>query len=103
MMNRSHIIIDIIWMVRAKMSLNLHIMKYSFKSNKQRRYGGKRIVIIFSCKKWTYMKFSEDYVDLVENIIILITVALWEICWFQGAEEGPGRAVDARRQRGQVG
>ena len=25
------------------------------------------------------MKFSEDYVDLVENIIILITVALWEI------------------------
>ena len=26
------------------------------------------------------MKFSEDYVDLVENIIILITVALWEIC-----------------------
>ena len=26
------------------------------------------------------MSFSEDYVDLVENIIILITVALWEIC-----------------------
>ena len=26
------------------------------------------------------MKFSEDYVDFVENIIILITVALWEIC-----------------------
>ena len=27
------------------------------------------------------MKTSEDYVDLVENIIILITVALWEICY----------------------
>ena len=26
------------------------------------------------------MKFSEDYVAFVENIIILITVALWEIC-----------------------
>ena len=26
------------------------------------------------------MKFSEDYVGLVENIIILITVALWEVC-----------------------
>ena len=25
------------------------------------------------------MKFSEDYVDFVENIIILITVALWDI------------------------
>ena len=29
------------------------------------------------------MKFSGDYVDLVENIIILITVALWEICQLQ--------------------
>ena len=38
------------------------------------------MIIIFSCKKWTYMKFSKDLVDLVENIIILITVALWEIC-----------------------
>ena len=54
-------------------------MKYGLKSNKQRKYGGKQIIIIFSCKKLTYMKFSEDYVDLVENIIILITVALWEI------------------------
>ena len=26
------------------------------------------------------MKVSGDYVDLVENIIVLITVALWEIC-----------------------
>ena len=26
------------------------------------------------------MKFSEDYVDFVEKIIILITVALWELC-----------------------
>ena len=26
------------------------------------------------------MKFSEDYVAFVENIIILITVALSEIC-----------------------
>ena len=25
------------------------------------------------------MKFSEDYVGLVENIITLITVALWEV------------------------
>ena len=37
-------------------------------------------MIQFSCKKWTYVKFSEDYVAFVENIIILITVALWEIC-----------------------
>ena len=41
--------------------------------------GGKQIIIIFSSKKLTYMKFYEDYVGLVENIIILITVALWEI------------------------
>ena len=34
-------------------------------------------MIIFSCKK---LKFSEDYDDPVENIIIFITVALWEIC-----------------------
>ena len=39
---------------------------------------GKPIIRTFSCKK--DMKFSGDYVDLVENIIILITVALWEIC-----------------------
>ena len=26
------------------------------------------------------MKFSEDYVNFVENIIILMTVALGEIC-----------------------
>ena len=26
------------------------------------------------------MTFSEDYVNLVENIIILGTFALWEIC-----------------------
>ena len=26
------------------------------------------------------MKFSEDYVDLVENIIIVIIFALWQIC-----------------------
>ena len=53
MMYGSHIIIDMIW-VMAKISPN-------------RPYR-------------SYMKFSEDYVDLVENIIILITVALWEIC-----------------------
>ena len=29
------------------------------------------------------MKFSEDYVDFVENIIILKTVALWEICFIE--------------------
>ena len=27
------------------------------------------------------MKFSEDYVDFVKNMLILITVALWEICF----------------------
>ena len=26
------------------------------------------------------MKFSEDYVYFVKNMLILITVALWEIC-----------------------
>ena len=26
------------------------------------------------------MKFSEYYVDFVKNMLILITVALWEIC-----------------------
>ena len=26
------------------------------------------------------MKFSGDYVDFVKNMLILITVALWEIC-----------------------
>ena len=54
-------------------------MKYGFKSNKHRKYGGKQILMIFSCKTWTYIQFSEDYVDLVENMIILIT-ALREIC-----------------------
>ena len=38
------------------------------------------MVIIFSCKKVDIMKFSEDYVNFAKNIIILITVALWEIC-----------------------
>ena len=41
--------------------------------------GGKKRLIIFSCKKLIYIQFYEDYVGLVENIIILITVALWEI------------------------
>ena len=67
MMYRSHIIIDIKWVVMVKMSPN-------------QPYGGKQIIIIFSCKKLSHMKFSEDYVGLVENIIILITVALWEVC-----------------------
>ena len=56
---RSHIIIDIIWVVMAKMSPNQPYHEI-----------------------WPYIKktkFSEDYVDLVENIIILITVALWEL------------------------
>ena len=26
------------------------------------------------------MKFSEDYIDFVQNLIILITIALWGIC-----------------------
>ena len=52
-------------------------MKYGLKSSKQRKYGGKQIIIIFSCKKLSHMKYSEDY----ENIIILITVALWEVCF----------------------
>ena len=55
-------------------------MKYGLESNKQRKYGGKQIIIIFSCKKLSHMKFSEDYVGLVENTIILTTVALWEVC-----------------------
>ena len=56
------------------------IMKSGLKSNKQRKYEEKHIIMPFSCKKWTYMKFSEDYVDFVKNMLILITVALWEIC-----------------------
>ena len=50
-------------------------MKYGLKSNKQRKYGGKQIIIVFSCKKLIYIKFYEDYV----GFIILITVALWEM------------------------
>ena len=38
------------------------------------------LMILFSCKKWIYLKLSQYYVDSVENIIILITVALWKIC-----------------------
>ena len=68
-----------IWVVMAKTSPNqpYHELWPLIKQTKE-ILG--QIKIIFSCKKLTYTKFSEDYVDLVENIINLITVALWEIC-----------------------
>ena len=37
------------------------------------------IIITFSFKKWGYMKPFEDYVDLVENNKMLVTVAFWDI------------------------
>ena len=40
----------------------------------------KLIIILFSCKKWTYVEFSDDYVYFVGNIINSITIALWEMC-----------------------
>ena len=35
----------------------------------------------FFSQKWVYVKFSCDYVNFVENVIICITVALWESCY----------------------
>ena len=45
----------------------------------KRNRKGKQIQILILCKNWTYMKFSGDYNNSKRNIIILITVALWEI------------------------
>ena len=27
------------------------------------------------------MTFSEDYIDIVQNFIILLTVAVWKVCY----------------------
>ena len=39
------------------------------------------LIILILCKNWTYVKFSGDYTDFAHNFIILITDALWEICY----------------------
>ena len=36
------------------------------------------MIILILCKNW---KFSGDYIDFAQNFIILITDALWEICY----------------------
>ena len=56
--------------ISQNVALNL-----KYKDNMKR----KKIKILILCKNWTYMKFSGDYINFMKNIIILITVALWEI------------------------
>ena len=56
--------------ISQNLALNL-----KYKSNRK----GKQIQILILCKNWTYMKFSGDYINFKRDIIILITVALWEI------------------------
>ena len=56
--------------ISQNLALNL-----KYKGNRK----GKQINILILCKNWTYMKFSGDYINLKKKIIILMTVASWEI------------------------
>ena len=56
--------------ISQNLALNL-----KYKGNRKK----KQTKILILCKNWTYMKFSGDYINLIKNIIILMTVASWEI------------------------